>query len=94
MLSELASSRRSSKCSEEHDEGLPGGAGLFHCAWNKDYFFASELGLELESDFEVEGVASDFDSDLDSDFESVEEALTSDFLSELLDDDGAEFLRA
>jgi hypothetical protein len=51
---------------------------------------ASELELELVSDFEVEGVASDFDSD----FESDEEALTSGFLSELPDDDGAEFLRA
>jgi hypothetical protein len=59
---------------------------------------ASEPELELEfalvSDLEVEGVASDFDSVLDSDFESVDEALTSDFLSELPDDDGAELFRA
>jgi hypothetical protein len=59
---------------------------------------ASEPELELESDFEVEGVESDlfsdFDSALDSDFESVDEALTSDFLSELPDDDGAELFRA
>jgi hypothetical protein len=59
---------------------------------------ASEPELELEfalvSDLEVVGVVSDFDSVLDSDFESVDEALTSDFLSELPDDDGAELFRA
>jgi hypothetical protein len=50
--------------------------------------------VEPLSDFDAEdAVESDFDSDLVSAFESVD-ALASTFLSELPDEEGADFLRA